>query len=179
MTIRSDFTQIKQALVAQGTELHPSELHGMLIGYLCAVKETGSGKLQALFAEWLGGQPSPGLQGLLDLAYRTAAEELDEYSDFGFRLLLPHDEEDIQYRSTSLALWCAGFLSGFGEAGRQVGDGLGEDVREAFQDFARIAAVAEEVPESEENEVDLFEIEEFVRLSTLLIFSEVSTPDAH
>jgi uncharacterized protein YgfB (UPF0149 family) len=179
MTKRSDFAQLKDALVAQGADVHPSELHGMLIGYLCAVKDSAGVKLQNLLVHWLDGSPSKELQQLLDLAYRSAAEELDEYSDFAFRLLLPADDEAIQSRSSSLAVWCGGFLSGFGEAGRQGAMNLGEDVAEAFQDFARIAAVNDEVPDSEENEVDFAEIEEYVRVSILLIFAEVSAPSAH
>ena len=115
MSIRSDFTELNQALVAQGSDMHPSELHGMLIGYLCAAKDTTPGKLQALFVNWLDGQPSKKLQEILDLAYSSAAEEFDDYSDFAFRLMLPSDDEAIQARSASLSAWCSGFLSGFGE----------------------------------------------------------------
>jgi hypothetical protein len=60
-------------------------------------------------------------------------------------------------------------LSGFGAA-KSSGD-----VMEALSDFERIASLRETVEESEENESDLFEIIEFVRVSVLLIFAECRT----
>jgi len=49
---------------------------------------------------------------------------------------------------------------------------LSDDVIEAFADFSRIAGLTETVPDGEENESDLMEICEYVRISVLLIFTE-------
>ena len=51
-------------------------------------------------------------------------------------------------------------------------DNLGEDATEILTDFARIAGISDEVTDGEENEVDLMEILEYVRISVLLIFTE-------
>ena len=67
---------------------------------------------------------------------------------------------------------CSGFLSGLGEFGNRLVE-LEGLTNEALADLARIAALTDEVPEGEDNEVDLVEIEEFVRVSVLLIFSEI------
>ncbi len=177
MTDGRDFAELFSELTSLGADLHPSELHGMLIGYLCASKDSTPQHRSALYRAWLGDTTSEKVSEMLERAYTSAEEALDEYSDFDFRLLLPDDEQKINDRVQSLAFWCAGFLSGFGEAGRApVMEG---DVAEAFEDLARIAALSEEVPESEENEVDLAEIEEYVRISALLIFAETGSSPAH
>ena len=78
----------------------------------------------------------------------------------------------------SIALWCSGFLSGLGESGRQIDQEQG-DAAEALGVIARIAAMTDEVPEGEDNEEDLTEIEEFVRVSTLLVFAETRPGRPH
>ena len=47
-----------------------------------------------------------------------------------------------------------------------------------MRDLASIAAMTDDVPEGEENEADLMEIVEFVRVSTLLIFAETGSSSA-
>ena len=57
---------------------------------------------------------------------------------------------------------------------------FGPDIMEdALADLARVAAMTDEVPEGEENESDLNEILEFVRISTLLIFAASDSAKAH
>lgn len=177
MTEGGNFAALSSELANHGADLHPSELHGMLIGYLCASKRSEKEHRAAIYGNWLGESATKKMSELLDEAYLAAAEALDEYSDFDFRLLLPDDDEHINERVRSLAFWCSGFLSGFGEAGRPLT--MTGDVGEAFEDLAKIAALSEEVPDSEENEVDLAEIEEYVRVSALLIYSETVSPSAH
>ena len=93
--------------------------------------------------------------------------------------MIPGDDESITDRAEAVSLWCSGFLSGFGESGRQLDADDVSDVKEALQDIGRIAAMSEEVPEGEENESDLTEIVEFIRISTLLVFAETGSKGAH
>ena len=154
----------------------------MLVGYLCAVRE-GVGKQQreSLYREWVGGSLPPGLAVLLEESHAGALENLDEFADFEFRLLVPESKTPIHERARSIALWCGGFLSGFGESdkGSELTGEAMKNVQEALQDLGRIAAVTDVVSQGEENEVDLAEIEEFVRVSTLLIFVETGSRGEH
>ena len=93
--------------------------------------------------------------------------------------MIPADDEGITERAESVSLWCSGFLSGFGESGRQLDAADASDVKEALQDIGRIAVMSEEVTEGEENESDLTEIVEFIRISTLLIFAETESKGTH
>ncbi len=175
----SDYRQLEVALHDLGVDLHPSELHGMLVGYLCARKDASESQRAALYADWLGDGVPLSVVELLESLFEKAAEALDEYADFDFRLLTPDTDEAIGRRVDALADWCSGFLSGMGEAGTMSPEALEGDVAEALQDMAKIAALSEEVPEGEENEADLMEIEEFVRVSALLIYAETKTPGRH
>ena len=152
----------------------------MLVGYLCAVKDSsGPGQRRSLFEDWMDCQAPTSLVNMLEEAYKQSLESLGEYADFDFILMIPADDEGITERAESVSLWCSGFLSGFGESGRQLDAADASDVKEALQDMGRIAAMSEEVTEGEENESDLTEIVEFIRISTLLIFAETESKGIH
>ena len=162
-----DYSQLEQALQDMGADKPAAELHGILLGHLCAGASSSGGR--ATYEGWLGDSLPPDLVKLLDDLRGKAQAALDEFADFDFRLLIPDDQEDISGRMLALAQWCAGFVIGLGDAsGRH-----SEVVVEALEDMSRIAAFSEEVPASEENESDFMELEEFVRVSTLLIYAEL------
>lgn len=175
----SVFLDFQHELAAHDIDLHPSELHGMLVGFICGAKsETGPSQRRALYSSWLDSQVPDDLAALLEAAYTSTLDNLDEYADFEFRLLVPDDEEPISVRANAIARWCGGFLSGLGESGRQIDTDQG-DVKEVLTDLSRIAAITDEIPDGEENEEDLTQIEEFVRVSTLLIFAETRPTGTH
>lgn len=157
-------------------ETGASEFHGLMTGYLCAKTSSSAGERVELYREWLELDVCGQELKTIDELYLHTEESLGEYSDFEFRILLPDDDSSISQRSKALSQWCTGFLSGFGSAGRFSQADLGEDVAEAFIDLSKIAGLAQEVsqgvPESEDNEVDLMEICEYVRISVLVIFTE-------
>lgn len=167
----SSFSSFQNELSVHGIDLHASELHGMLAGYLCAVKaDSSEAQRSSLYREWLDVAAPEKLHTMLESACADILDNLGEYADFDFQLLVPDDESPISERARSIGLWCSGFLSGFGESGRTMATDT--DAGEALQDLGRIAAMTDDVPDSEENEADLIEIEEFVRVSALLIFAE-------
>ncbi len=175
----SKFLSFKHELTAHDVDLHPSELHGLMVGYVCgAGSELNLDQRRALYTNWLDADVPDDLLTMLDAAHDQAVENLDEFADFEFRLLIPADDQPIQERAMSIALWCSGFLSGLGESGRQIDQEQG-DAAEALGVIARIAAMTDEVPEGEDNEEDLTEIEEFVRVSTLLVFAETRPGRPH
>jgi len=175
----SQFLSFKHELSAYDVDLHPSELHGLMIGYVCgAGGELNLDQRRALYANWLGVDVPDELLTMLNAAHDQAVDNLDEFADFEFRLLVPADDQPIQERARSIALWCSGFLSGLGESGRQIDQDQG-DAAEALGVLARIAGMTDEVPEGEANEEDLTQIEEFVRVSTLLVFAETRPGRPH
>lgn len=167
-----DHQAISQCLSELDVEITSSEFHGLMTGYLSANTKSSSEERRALFEEWLDMQLRPDGLAILEALYVNTVESLGESSDFEFRVLIPDDETSIAQRSEALSRWCTGYLSGFGSAGHFEQADLGDDVKEAFSDFSKIAGMNEAVPDSEENEVDLMEICEYVRISVLLIFTE-------
>ena len=175
----SEYLSFQKELTALDIDLHPSELHGLLVGYVCGTKaESSKSRRLALYDGWIDGEASAALVVLLEAAYDSVLTNLDEYEDFEFRLLVPEDEAPVHERVRATALWCSGFLSGLGESGGHTALDEG-DVAEGLKDLGRIAQIRSDVPESEENEQDLAQIEEFVRVSVLLVFSETGSPDIH
>ena len=174
------FEHFQDELSRASVDLHASELHGMLIGYLCAVKDSaGPGRRRSLFEAWMDGHAPTSVVNMLEEAFVQSLDSLGEYADFDFKVMMPGDNEGIAERAESVSLWCSGFLSGFGESGRQLDADDASDVKEALLDMGRIAAMSEQVTEGEENESDLTEIVEFIRISTLLIFAETESKGTH
>lgn len=158
-------------------ELHAAELHGLVTGWLCAgaVPTEAAGAL----SEWLGEEVSDKALSLLtsEIAQVTLVDLQDV--DFGFRLLVPDDETSITERQQSISHWCGGFLAGFGTAGRFQQSELPEDVAEIFTDLARIANLDNEIPDNDDNESDLMEISEYVRMSALFVYTECASKAVH
>lgn len=174
------FAEFQDEMSRHGIDLSPSELHGMLVGYLCAVKDSSTeDQRRALYTAWCEEDVPDVLFGMLEKVVKDVIENLDEFADFDFHLLKPEDESPISDRASAISLWCSGFLSGFGESGRQIEGDDAETIREVLGDLGRIAAMTDEIPDSEENEADLVEIEEFVRVSTLLVFAETLSGGTH
>jgi uncharacterized protein len=167
-----DFETIDRIMSVNNTGIDAPEFHGLMTGYLCAHTNSTADQRRGLYQGWLESSVSSGELEVFEKLYGDTQESLDEFSDFEFRVLVPDDDMPITTRSLALSRWCSGFLSGFGSAGRFSEASIGEDVIEALTDFTKIAGLAEEVPDSEENELDLMEISEFVRISVLLIYTE-------
>ena len=73
-------------------------------------------------------------------------------------------------RTEALGQWCQGFLHGFGvNAG---GLELSTDAKEVLQDLAAISQVQDALEESEDGEADYMEVQEYLRVAPLLLFSE-------
>jgi uncharacterized protein YgfB (UPF0149 family) len=98
--------------------------------------------------------------------------------DFSFELVLPDDDQPLAGRADALGLWCSGFLSGFGLQERKGSQGLSIEGQETLRDLAQIVQITTAADaEAEEDENDLMEVQEYVRMAALLVFSECNEPD--
>ena len=158
-----------------GISQSPSEVHGLLTGMVCVSPDSDIAAQHRAFQTWFEDELDQGVAEQLSDLFTETRAALDEYGDFQFHILMPLDSVDIDTRSKSLRAFCSGFLSGFGLAGHSASSQ--EDVAEALSDFERIAAFRDDVTDSEENEADLQEIIEYVRVSVLLIFATCDEAD--
>ncbi|MCF7981886.1 MAG: UPF0149 family protein [Pseudomonadales bacterium] len=166
------YSQLADLFVEMGVLASPSECHGMLCGQLAqgkALSEAGWLKYVASYLEQTKIEHLEGKRLLVSLYTATVAQL--EASGFELKLVIPDEDAELVQRVESVGLWCQGFLAGFG--GGQA-SGLSEEACESLSDFSEIAYIErEELDESEDNEQDLMQVVEYVRMAAILIYSEV------
>lgn len=168
----NQFDSLANAILAAGGTTDPSELHGFACGVVAAGARPDKNRWQKELAGLLqlDAVPADLDRDFQQLADDSLAQLRD--SQFDFRLLLP-DEADLAVKTSTLGNWCQGFLLGFG-----VGDFQGEmpaTSGEALEDIGKIAQVdAGEVEDSDEAENQLLQVQEYVRVAVMNIFTECS-----
>jgi len=175
-----DFDTLADLLVEEGLlTLSPAELHGLLCGQVAAGARFDPVTLFARIGELLDLEPfSRELTrtGIMQL-YLATLQQL-QAPDFSFELVLPDDDQPLAGRADALGLWCSGFLSGFGLQERKGSQGLSMEGQETLRDLAQIVQITTAADaEAEEDENDLMEVQEYVRMAALLVFSECNEPD--
>lgn len=145
-----------------------SELHGALCGWLAG----GGANTREWPARVLADDalPAPAAGGALDTLRTVSAMQLADRG-FEFDLLLPGERASLAERSGALFDWCRGFLGAFGLASGSA-PRLSDESREALGDIAKLAAATPQDDGDEEDEAALVEIEEFVRVATLLLHGD-------
>ena len=163
---------LKKALDAAEIGQHPVEVHGALVGLICGgVKQDNLAWLKTLLDLMNDGQPLEAeLQQLIAELYQDTVARLADF-EFGFTLLLPEEEVSLSHRVEALALWTQSFLTGIAIIQPELAKSS-PDVREVIKDLAEIAQVEFDVGDDEESETAYIELQEFVRMSAILCYSE-------
>ena len=102
----------------------------------------------------------------------------DLHSDeFEFNPLLPADEDGLRERIDALAEWCIGFMQGVMHDGeRRYLDSAGT-LREAFDDILAMSRI-DGASVGADASMQLFEIEQYLRVAVKVVFEELSPPVA-
>ena len=166
--------EVAEASARLGLATSASELHGAICGWLAGGGETGPGWLGRVMAD---DTPTPPADGALDRLLAASAAQLED-RDFGFELLLPDADASLAERSGALFDWCRGFLGAFGMAAGAEPK-LSDEAGEALSDLARLAMAAPQDDGDQEDEAALAEIEEFVRVATLLLHGDCVLAGRH
>ena len=146
----------------------PSELHGSLCGWLAGGGASAPDWPARVMVDATLATPTEG-SALDQLRLASAAQLADR--TFEFALLLPDADTSLAVRSGALFDWCRGFLGAFGMAAGAAPK-LSEEATEALGDLAKLAAAQPQEEGDEEDEAALVEIEEFVRVATLLLHGD-------
>ncbi|WP_193162247.1 UPF0149 family protein [Microbulbifer hainanensis] len=168
------FDSLANAILAAGGVADPSELHGFACGVLSAGARPDKKRWQQELADLmqLEAVPADLNRDFLQLAQDSLAHLRN--GEFDFQLLLPSDE-DIAARTQTLGHWCQGFLLGFG-IGNYQGE-LEATSREALEDIGSIAQVdADAVEATDDMEKQLLQVQEYVRVAVMNIFTETAGP---
>ncbi len=162
------YSEVDAEIVRLSLSTAPSELHGALCGWLAG---GGGNDGQWLASVLVDGTLLPPEAGsALDELRRASGEQLSDRS-FEFELLLPDPEASLATRSGAMFDWCRGFLGGFGLA-TGASPGLSAESTEALGDIAKLAAAQAQEDGDEDDEAALVEIEEFIRVATLLVHGD-------
>jgi uncharacterized protein YgfB (UPF0149 family) len=181
------FDAIANLLVSENVFIiTPSELHGLLAGQLSSGARMVPDIWLSTVAELLeldGLTQETSKVGMVGL-YQQTLGQMESFS-LELSMLLPDDDATLAQRVESLGRWCQGFMTGFGYQGKQTDKSLSDEAKDVLRDLSEISQVAKEVDDGEDSEADLMQLEEYVRMAVLMLFSEcnlssdaVSNPDA-
>lgn len=169
-----DWQHVQAALAPLQLSISPAELHGSLAGWLAGGGAVDGAWLGKILADEGLAQPQ---DSTLD-ALRDATVASMEDRELNFHLLLPDDDAAVDVRGNALFDWCRAFLGGFGlSAGPN--PPLSEEGTEALEDLARLAMAEAESDGDEEDEAAFAEIEEFVRVASLLLHGDCALGPRH
>jgi len=169
-----DFASAQAIITTENIKAHASEIHGVLTGLICAGFPFEDQSYLAMLNDLFNngeGFPKKIKSTVKQMFSELWTDILDDA--YSFQLLLPDDDDSIVERGNALGAWVQGFNLGFGlqQKGSPV---VSEEVKEVLTDFAEIANLSEEMEEDEATEQAYFEINEYVRISALLCFSEIA-----
>jgi len=170
-----DFASAQANITTESIKAHASEIHGVLTGLICAGFPFEDQSYLAMLNDLFNN--GEGFPARVKAVVKQMFSELwtdildDEYS---FQLMLPDDDDSIVERGHALGVWVQGFNLGFGLQQKD-SPVVSEEVKEVLTDFAEIANLSDEMEEDETTEQAYFEINEYVRISALLCFSELAS----
>ena len=177
--MQTDFDTVQGALERAQAETGAAEGHGALCGMLSL---NNAIDVRAWIDTMLEkGDPNDALvreaRELLLSLYEETLRELND-SNLDFALLLPDDDESLEYRVRALAAWCQGYLYGLALAGYRADPAVPEDTADFINDMNEIAKASFEVTPGNEDETAYSEVSEYVRMGVLLVTEEMQPSKA-
>jgi uncharacterized protein YgfB (UPF0149 family) len=169
-----DFELVANMFVEEGVVVvSPSELHGLISGHLAAGARLQPAMLLQTACELMDKESltQESSKVILVNLYSATCASLESI-DLDFEMLLPDDETEISQRAESLGRWSQSFLSGFGLYGKHTDASLSPEAKETLNDLGQIAQLSSELEELDENESDLMEVQEYVKVAVLTLFTE-------
>ena len=170
--MKTDYDEVNAELGAVHAGVRASECHGFLCGYFCASNSIDAASWQEHFLT--GTDDAVNLEDCFAILNQLANEVKEEIlsEEISFTLLLPDDQSAISERSSALAEWCAGFVSGLGMGGMSEKQQINDECDEFIKDMVSISRMETMVEEGEDVEVALFEIVEYIRVGTIVLHQE-------
>lgn len=168
------YNELEKALNKTSLKLHPSQVHGLVCGYLC-----GNPKDTKAWEALVTGKEEPeSTHIVLQSLYDLSAKQLREFL-FEFQLMLPKDSKALPERAEALTLWCQGMLTGLKMADVPITERQQSELTEAINDLIEVAKMNyEDVVASEEDEVAYSDLVEYIRMVVTFIYQELHEQDA-
>ena len=147
-----------------------AQAHGIACGLVC--RDVQASDLQAIIEHlnFSDDASIAAIQSLIEMAGRDLNQ-----AEFAFDLWLP-EVDALNIQLEALADWSQGYIIGLFHDGSEFRTRLSPEVNESVQDVIEIAGLDANVDGSTEDEVALFELKEYIRMVTQLIYEELN-PD--
>ena len=170
----SNYNELAATLSLQQLDISAAEVHGAITGVTCGMSGTADvDDILALVIQRDQEIQTPELlSNTLESVLSETTKTLHE-GGFEFRLLLPDEASELDYRTEAIADWCQGFVLGLLNDGRMNIEDLPGEAGEAARDIMTIAEAQSGVDDEQTEEDALVEIEEFLRISAQLIYEEL------
>jgi len=162
------FVDLEHKLRATPWNSGASEAHGVLCGLACLGITGDTIRTRAYLFQLEAQEHVDIIEGMFGLVCRDLEDE-----DFGFDLMLPADDTTQIELAESISSWCQGFLLGVCHEQTDILNSENPAVREALNDIIEIGHIEIDPSLEEQNERDLSEIIEFLRVATQLIYDEL------
>ena len=169
-----DFADLEQILQDARAGCRAAECHGFICAQICI-----AGILdEDLLTEYLlgneidNGEINECRNYLTSLADATA--EQFSSPEIELELLMPGEDVSLKIRGVALTEWCQGFLSGVGIAGLGSDGIMSAESKELVDDLYKISRLDTDNlgDEDSQDEYDLMELVEYVRMGVILIYDE-------
>jgi len=147
-----------------------AELQGALCGLLCLNAHADrSNWAKKLFEDF-----DPDDDELLDLShlFDVTLQSLNSL-DFNLQLELPDDDAPIASRIYATTQWCQGLIYGLSTSGLTDDVPLSDDCKEYIADVVDISNLNSDDGDDSENDADLEELVEYLRMGLFLLFGEL------
>ncbi|NLQ18121.1 UPF0149 family protein [Marinomonas sp. M1K-6] len=169
-----DFDLIADVFVSESITASPSELHGQLCGYLASGVTLPLEDWLTMVVEFcdIEGWKEEASRAVLVELY-TATLTLLQNGEFALVPSISDDDAELCERGVTLAQWAHGFLAGYGLSGQK--NDLSDETKQILRDFANISGMQAEMralEDNNDNEADLTELVEYVRLSAMMLYTE-------
>ncbi|GLQ33129.1 UPF0149 family protein [Litoribrevibacter albus] len=168
-TLEQLFEDLADSFLELKIQQEPSEVHGVLVGMLVQSDKKSVDDWLALLdmIDLDTAQIDERTQSIMQEIYQITREGLasDQYD---FQLLMPADDYEVGERANALAVWASGFITGYGLAAEHKRD-LSVEMVELLNHLHAISELDDQLSDSEENEKDLYELYEYVRLGVLML----------
>lgn len=172
MTIKIDYDEVNAELMTVQAGVRAAECHGFLCGHFCVSNTIAAETWQD---HLLGGiDDAADLDDCFAMLSRLAEQVREEIlaEDISFSLLLPDDESSINERSSALAEWSAGFVSGLGIGGLGEKPPLIDECDEFIKDLVSISRMETAAEDGEDVEAAFFEVVEYIRVGVIMLHQE-------
>ena len=169
-----DFDLIADVFVTESITASPSELHGQLCGYLASGVTLPLEDWLAMVVEFcdIEGWKEEASRAVIVELY-TATLTLFQNGEFALVPSISDEDAELCERGVTLSQWAHGFLAGYGLSGQK--NDLSDETKQILRDFANISGMQAEMralEDNNDNEADLTELVEYVRLSAMMLFTE-------